>query len=161
MIIDHIGIVVPGLEAAVKKWEALFGYHINSDVVQNTRQRVRVVFLSKQNSLTIKLIEPSAADSPVSNLASKGGGLHHLCFRCSALDAEIALLQKGGARLLVPPQPGEAFNNNLIAFLLAGNNLNVELIDTTEKRGWRAGAAATAILGASRQGGHLSPGQPD
>lgn len=142
MIIDHIGVVVPDLEPALKQWETLFGYHRNSDIVQNTRQKVRVVFLSKQDSLTIKLIEPVAADSPVSQMAHKGGGLHHLCFRCPALDAEIPLLLQRGARLLVPPQPGEAFNHHPIAFILAGNNLNVELIDTAEKRGWGTGKVA-------------------
>jgi len=139
MVIDHIGIVVPDLQRAVDQWEKLFGYRRNSDIVHNTRQKVRVVFLSKQNSLTIKLIEPAAADSPVSPAARKGGGLHHLCFRCSALETEIPLLQERGARLLVPPQPGEAFKNHPIAFLLAGNNLNIELIDTAEKQGWGAG----------------------
>lgn len=142
MIIDHIGVVVPDLELALKQWETLFGYQRNSDIVQNTRQKVRVVFLTKENSLTVKLIEPAAADSPVSQMARKGGGLHHLCFRCPALEAEISQLLKRGARLLVPPQPGEAFNNHPIAFMLAGNNLNVELIDTTEKRGWGAGDVA-------------------
>jgi methylmalonyl-CoA/ethylmalonyl-CoA epimerase len=138
MILDHIGIVVPSLEKAVDQWESLFGYHRNSDIVLNTRQKVRVVFLSKKDSLTIKLIEPSAADSPVFQAARRGGGLHHLCFRCSGLHRELSVLEQRGARLIVPPQPGEAFNNHEIAFLLAGNNLNIELIDTSEKQGWRA-----------------------
>jgi methylmalonyl-CoA/ethylmalonyl-CoA epimerase len=136
MIIDHIGIVVPNLEQAVDQWEMLFGYRRNSDIVQNTRQKVRVVFLSRQNSMTVKLIEPSAADSPVCQAARKGGGLHHLCFRCDALQPEIVRLQQRGARLIVPPQPGEAFKNHPIAFLLAANSLNIELIDTPEKQGW-------------------------
>ena len=118
------------------QWEKLFGYRRNSDIVKNTRQKVRVVFLSKQNSLTIKLIEPSAADSPVFQFARTGGGLHHLCFRCDALQAEIPSLQQRGARLIVPPEPGEAFKNHPIAFLLAANKLNIELIDTSEKQGW-------------------------
>jgi methylmalonyl-CoA/ethylmalonyl-CoA epimerase len=128
MIIDHIGIVVPRLEQALGQWETLFGYHRNSDIVQNTRQKVRVVFLSKPNSVTIKLIEPSAADSPVSPFARTGGGLHHLCFQCGTLQTEIPRLQQRGARLIVPPQPGEAFKNHPIAFLLAANKLNIELI---------------------------------
>jgi hypothetical protein len=37
----------------------------------------------------------------------------------------------------VPPQPGEAFGNKDIAFFLANNNLNVELIDTLFKQGWQ------------------------
>ncbi|HOX57025.1 MAG TPA: VOC family protein [Candidatus Paceibacterota bacterium] len=150
MVIDHIGIVVPSLEKALPQWEALFGYRRNSDIVLNTRQKVRVVFLSRQDSLTVKLIEPSSPDSPVFQAARKGGGLHHLCFRCSGLPAELARLQSQGARLIVPPQPGEAFRNHPIAFLLAGNNLNIELIDTLEKQGW--GAA-----GPEASGGDVRP----
>ncbi len=138
MILDHIGIVVSSLEPALDQWELLFGYQRNSDIVLNTRQKVRVVFLSKPNSLTVKLVEPSAPDSPVFQFARKGGGLHHLCFKCSALEREIPRLQQQGARLIVPPQPGEAFRDHPIAFMLAGNHLNFELIDTSEKQGWGA-----------------------
>ncbi len=137
MTLDHIGIVVPILEKAVLQWQTLFGYHPRSDIVLNTRQKVKVVFLSKEDSLPVKLIEPSAPDSPVALAARKGGGLHHLCFRCPSVAAQIPLLQEGGARLLVPPQPGEAFNNRPIAFMLAGH-LSFELIDTSEKQGWDA-----------------------
>lgn len=136
MIIDHIGIVVRSLEDGIRQWQKLFGYRLCSDIVVNTRQKVRVAFLSRANSLTIKLLEPTGTDSPVSTLAVKGGGIHHICFRCVDLKTEIPLLKQRGARLLVSPQPGEAFNNREIAFLFAGNNLNIELIDTTEKAGW-------------------------
>ncbi len=136
MLIDHIGIVVRSLAEGVRQWETLFGYSKCSDTVLNTRQKVKVVFLSKSDSLTVKLIEPSEPDSPVFGFARKGGGLHHLCFRCSDLAVQIPVLTEQGAKLIVPPQPGEAFKNHDIAFLLAGNNLNVELIDTTEKQGW-------------------------
>jgi methylmalonyl-CoA/ethylmalonyl-CoA epimerase len=44
-------------------------------------------------------------------------------------------LNKEGLLTLVPPQPGEAFNNKNIAFLLARYGLNIELIDTDEKAG--------------------------
>jgi len=136
MIIDHIGIVVRSLEEGVEQWTSLFGYRKRTEIVLNTRQKVRVVFLSKDNSLTVKLIEPAAPDSPISAFARKGGGLHHLCFRCEDLAVSIPLLKDKGALLLVPPEPGEAFANKNIAFLMARNNLNVELIATTEKAGW-------------------------
>jgi methylmalonyl-CoA/ethylmalonyl-CoA epimerase len=44
-------------------------------------------------------------------------------------------LKGKGLLTLVPPQPGEAFNNHNIAFLLAKYGLNIELIDTEEKAG--------------------------
>jgi len=134
MVVDHVGIVVRSLEEGIQHWERLFGYKRSSTIVTNTRQKVKVVFLSKANSIAIKLIEPSEPDSPISAFARKGGGLHHLCFRCDDLESGIPALQEKGARLIVAPQPGEAFKNNDIAFLLAGN-LNVELIDTSEKEG--------------------------
>ncbi len=136
MVIDHIGIVVRALEQGIQEWEELFGYVRNSEIVTNTRQKVRVVFLTKENSITVKLLEPAGPDSPVASFARRGGGLHHICFRCDSLGEQIPLLKGQGARLLVPPQPGEAFRNHEIAFLFTDNNLNIELIDTTEKHSW-------------------------
>jgi methylmalonyl-CoA/ethylmalonyl-CoA epimerase len=136
MVIDHIGVVVRSLEHGVEQWQKLFGYRQNSGVVTNTRQKVKVTFLSKKNSLTVKLLEPVDETSPIFPFARKGGGLHHLCFRCDALSQTIPDLQKNGARFVVPPEPGEAFENNQIAFFLTENNLNVELIDTLQKAGW-------------------------
>lgn len=140
MVIDHIGIVVRSLEEAIQQWAALFGYRKNSDIVLNSRQKVRVVFLTKRGSVTIKLIEASEPDSPVSTMGKKGGGLHHLCFRCEDLNGQIGHLKANGAVLIVAPQPGEAFNNHNIAFLMARNALNIELIDTVEKQGWMTDA---------------------
>jgi len=136
MTIDHIGIVVRSLEQGIQQWETIFGYRKNTPIVLNTRQKVRVVFMVKKNSLTIKLIEASDSSSPVFSLARKGGGLHHLCFRCDDMSAAMPALKDKGAVFIVPPQPGEAFNNRDIAFFLAKNNLNIELIDTREKQGW-------------------------
>lgn len=137
MIVDHIGIVVRSLDDGIRQWEEMFGYKRNSDIALNTRQKVRVVFLSKRGSITIKLLEPSEDSSPVAMFARRGGGLHHLCFKCDDLKVQIPLLEGQDAKFLVPPQPGEAFNGKDIAFFLARNNLNVELIDTPEKKGWK------------------------
>lgn len=143
MVIDHIGIVVRSLERGTERWAQLFGYSVSSDTVVNIRQRVRVVFLSKSGSPTIKLLEPTGPDSPVFEFSRKGGGLHHLCFRCNDMEQTIHFLTDSGARLIVPPQPGEAFENHDIAFLWVESNLNIELIDTTEKTGWVAEPAVT------------------
>ena len=131
MVIDHIGIVVRSLENGIDRWERMFGYRRSSDIVTNTRQKVRVVFMSKESSIPVKLVEPTGEDSSVSFFARKGGGLHHLCFRCDKLETQIPILVEKGARCIVQPEPGEAFENNKIAFLFDGSNLNFELIDAT------------------------------
>ena len=135
MIIDHIGIVVKSIEKGVERWEKLFGYRRSTKTVLNSRQQVRVVFLEKKNSISIKLIEPADSTSPIYNLAKKGGGLHHLCFRCDDMVEELSRLQEEGLRVLAAPQPGEAFENENIAFVYAGQGLSVELIDTDKRAG--------------------------
>lgn len=133
MIIDHIAIVVRSLEQAIPLWEKAFGYSPMTSPVVNSRQHVRVVFLAKEGSITIKLVEPADASSPVSALAARGGGLHHLCFRCASLDDELLRLQQDGMIVVTAPQPGEAFDNEPIAFVYAGQGLNVELIESDKK----------------------------
>ncbi|HOJ07518.1 MAG: hypothetical protein HND40_00890 [Ignavibacteriota bacterium] len=133
MVVDHLGIVVKSIEKGIKYWEEVFGYKQMTEVVLNTRQKVRVVFLQKENSLLIKLIEPTDETSSVYRVALKGGGLHHLGFRCENINVEILKLKNLGLRVIANPQPGEAFENNQIAFLLGNQALNIELIDTDIK----------------------------
>jgi methylmalonyl-CoA/ethylmalonyl-CoA epimerase len=58
-----------------------------------------------------------------------------LCFRCDDIGKKVKELKTKDIKLLVPPQPGEAFNNHDIAFFWAKNKLNIELIDTDERAG--------------------------
>lgn len=133
MKIDHICFAVKNLQEGVIYWNNVFGYKQMTRIVTNTRQKVKVTFLCKEDSITIKLIEPLESNISLVNFVNRGGGFHHLCFKCDDLDDQLADLNKKGLLTLVPPQEGEAFNNNKIAFLLAKYALNIELIDTDEK----------------------------
>ena len=135
MKIDHICFAVKNLQDGIAYWERVFGYEQMTEMVENTLQKVKVVFLKKDESLLIKLIEPVEGNQSLLNFVNRGGGFHHLCFKCSDIDEKIVDLNNQGLLTLVPPQPGEAFNNNKIAFLLARYGLNIELIDTDEKAG--------------------------
>jgi methylmalonyl-CoA/ethylmalonyl-CoA epimerase len=133
MVVDHIGLVVKSIEEGISYWEKVFAYKQMTEIVVNTRQKVKVVFLTKENSLIIKLIEPTDETSPIYRIARKGGGLHHLAFRCKEINEEISRLKSLGLRVITNPEPGEAFENNQIAFLLGDQALNIELIDTDKK----------------------------
>jgi len=133
MNIDHIGIVVKSLKDGVEHWRKVFGYRQFTREVVNTRQKVKVVFLHKENSLPVKLVEPLDIQSPIYRFAKKGGGLHHLCFKCKNVNEELERMQALGLRILAPAQPGEAFGNENIAFVFARQGLNIELIDTAKR----------------------------
>lgn len=134
MIVDHICFAVKDIKKAIEDWTSAFGYRQMTEIVINSRQKVQVVFLEKENSITIKLIEPLPDNASVLNFVRKGGGFHHLCFKTEDdLDHSISELKTRGLISLVPPQPGEAFENENIAFLLTRFGINVELIATDRK----------------------------
>jgi len=133
MKIDHICFAVKNLEEGIAYWEDVFGYRQMTGMVQNSLQKVKVVFLSKEDSVLVKLIEPVEGNQSLINFVSRGGGFHHLCFRVEDMKGQLEKFKEKGLLTLVPPQPGEAFNNHDIAFLLARYGLNIELIDTDEK----------------------------
>jgi len=135
MKIDHICFAVKNISEGIAYWESVFGYRQMTEVIINSLQKVKVAFLNKEESVLIKLIEPLTDNQSLVNFVNKGGGFHHLCFRVEDMDKQISELKEKGLLMLVPPQPGEAFNNHDIAFMLARNGLNVELIDTSEKAG--------------------------
>lgn len=135
MKIDHICFAVKNVGEGIAYWENVFGYRQMTEVVQNSLQKVKVVFLCKEESVLVKLIEPVEDNQSLINFVNRGGGFHHLCFRVDDMENQISELKEKGLLMLVPPQPGEAFNNHDIAFMLARYGLNVELIDTDEKAG--------------------------
>lgn len=133
MKIDHICFAVADIEEGVNYWENIFGYKRMTKVVTNAVQKVKVVFLIREDSIMIKLIEPLPENQSLVNFVRRNGGFHHICFRCSNLNAKFEELKEKGLRVLSPPAPGEAFNNKNIAFMLAKYGINVELIDTEQK----------------------------
>ncbi|MBN2486829.1 MAG: VOC family protein [Bacteroidales bacterium] len=135
MVIDHIGIVVKSMDEGIAQWTNVFGYAQMTGKVVNTLQQVTVVFMKKEGSLPVKLLEPVSEKSPIYGFAARGGGIHHICFKTDNLDKTIDTFgqMKNEVRILVKPQPGEAFENENIAFALAKNNLNIELIDTDKR----------------------------
>lgn len=134
MILDHVGIVVKSLEEGMATWAEAFGYVAATEAVTNTRQKVRVVFLEKPGSTMVKLVQPTDESSTVFALARRGGGLHHLCFRDPDLYGALKTIEAAGGRTLVAPQPGEAFENEPIAFSYL-KGLAIEVIATEKKAG--------------------------
>ena len=124
MIIDHICFAVKNLEEAIAYWEEVYGYRQMTEVVENTRQRVKVCFMTKDGSATVKLIEPVEGNQSLQNFVNRGGGFHHVFFRCESISETMTDLTAKGLLTLVPPQPGEAFNNHDIAFLLGRYGMN-------------------------------------
>jgi len=113
--IDHIGIAVRSLDAAVAFYERTFDLRcLHREEVP--AQKVRTA-LFDLDGVCLELLEPTAPDSPVARfLAERGEGLHHLAFRTDNLTAQLAQAGGAGVRLL-NEQPIEGAAGRLVAFL--------------------------------------------
>lgn len=134
MQLDHICLAVRKIDRASVVLTTLLGYSAKTEKVENSRQQVVVQFFSKAGELDIKLIEPSHRQSPLVDFLKRGEGLHHLGYKVDDVTESLADLKEQGVRVTAEPQPGEAFDESLIAFAFLGSGLNIELIDTDKRR---------------------------
>jgi len=103
MTIDHICFAVKNLQEGIDYWNNVFGYSKMTEIITNSRQKVKVTFLQKEGSILIKLIEPIESNQSLVNFVNRGGGFHHICFRCSDMNGKLDELTSKGLLKLVPP----------------------------------------------------------
>lgn len=95
--IDHLGIAVPSLEAAIAAYEALgFRVEARHDV---PTERVRTAFLPVGES-HLELLEPTDDSSTVARFLEKRSGVHHVCVLVDDLDAALRAMKSRGVPLL-------------------------------------------------------------
>jgi methylmalonyl-CoA/ethylmalonyl-CoA epimerase len=97
--IDHVGIAVRDLEAAVEEYRAAFGLEpAHRERVED--QGVDEVLFAVGTSY-IQLLAATGPDTPVGRfLARRGEGIHHLGYRVDDLDAALAALKAAGVPLV-------------------------------------------------------------
>jgi methylmalonyl-CoA epimerase len=97
--LDHVGIAVRDLDAAILGYEERYGVKpLHRDVV--VEQGVEEAMLPVGGSF-VQLLMPLSDDSPVGRfLAQRGEGLHHVAFAVADIDAALAHLAAEGARLI-------------------------------------------------------------
>jgi LAO/AO transport system kinase len=114
-ILDHIGIAVKDLNAALAFYRDALGLEIEApeDVAS---QRVRAHFVPVGEA-KLELLEATAEDSPIAKYVDKRGpGLHHITLRVDDIEAALAQLKAHGARLIDEhPRPGA--EGSLVAFV--------------------------------------------
>ena len=128
--IDHIGIAVRDLDAAVAVWEATLGMrHVATEVVEG--EKVRVAKLAAGDDV-VELLEPMSDDSPISGfLARRGGGIHHICLEVDDIETTLARLKAAGLRL-IDEAPKRGAGGAKIAFVHPKSASGV-LIELSEK----------------------------
>ena len=113
--IDHIGIAVDDLEAAVERYRRAFGVEpTHRERVES--QGVEEVLFAVGTSF-IQLLGALGPQTPVGRfLVTHGPGVHHVAYRVDDVAAALEHLRTQGVRLIdETPRPGS--RNTTIAFV--------------------------------------------
>jgi methylmalonyl-CoA/ethylmalonyl-CoA epimerase len=97
--IDHIGVAVEDLDAAVELYAKSFEMALaHRETVES--QGVEAVLLDVGEG-HVELLRPLAADTPVGRfLAREGPGLHHVAYQVEDIDSTLERLTAAGLELI-------------------------------------------------------------
>ncbi|MEW5952738.1 MAG: methylmalonyl-CoA epimerase [Bacillota bacterium] len=97
--IDHLGIAVKDMEAAIKFYEQVLGVAVTkTEVVEE--QKVKVAFIPVGES-KVELLESTAPDGPVAKYIEKNGeGIQHIAFKVDNIEEALADLKAKGVKLI-------------------------------------------------------------
>ena len=113
--IDHVGVAVDDLDAAIALHEGTYGMALaHREVVEE--QGVEAVLLDVGVS-HVELLRPLQPDTAVGRfLASRGPGLHHVAYRVDDIEAALADLRDRGLRL-IDETPRVGIRDSRVAFV--------------------------------------------
>ena len=113
--LDHIGIAVESLDAALPVWEGILGLPLHG-TEEVAEQKVRTAFFPIGDT-EVELLESTDPEGPIGKfIANKGQGVHHLAFRVDDIDAALAELKAKGVRL-IDEKPRYGAGGARIAFI--------------------------------------------
>lgn len=113
--VDHVGIAVPDLEAAVERYRTAFGIEpTHRETIQD--QGVEEVMFAVGTSY-IQLLGALAPSTPVGRfLRRRGGGIHHVAYRVQDIRAALDRL-KDQQVPLVDEAPRRGSRGTTVAFV--------------------------------------------
>ncbi|MFO0416208.1 MAG: methylmalonyl-CoA epimerase [Pseudomonadota bacterium] len=127
--VDHIGIAVADLEAAIALYTTTTGASVTlrETVVE---QGVQLAFISTGGA-KLELLAPLNDSSTLAKfIAKRGPGLHHICYRVDDIESELSRLKASGATL-IDSTPRHGAGGARIAFISpkSFNGVLTELCD--------------------------------
>jgi methylmalonyl-CoA/ethylmalonyl-CoA epimerase len=130
--VDHIGVAVEDLDAAIALHERDYGMAlVHREVLDD--QGVEAVLLDVGEN-HVELLRPLGDDTPVGRfLAKRGPGLHHVAYQVEDVDSTLAQLRERGLRL-IDETPRAGIRGSRVAFLhpAASGGVLTEIVQPAE-----------------------------
>ena len=127
--IDHVGLAVKDIQAALKLFQNIFGAP-QAEIKTLPAQGARATLI-QVGQTRLELLEPLSEDTPIGRfIKNRGEGMHHLAFNVSDLAGKLNALEAEGVQL-VDKEPREGLSGS-IAFIHPRSVFGVltELVET-------------------------------
>ncbi len=127
--IDHIGIAVQDLEAALAPYVEGLGMEVDH-VEEVPSERVRIAMLPIGET-KLELLEPQDPESAIAKfIERKGQGIHHIALAVDDVEASLESLKAAGVSLIdEQPRPGAGGTRVAFAHPKGFNGVLVELVE--------------------------------
>jgi lactoylglutathione lyase/methylmalonyl-CoA/ethylmalonyl-CoA epimerase len=103
--VDHVVVAVKDLDAAVGRYEAIYGTPV-SDRSEAAQAGMKMAFFRFGDSY-VELVSNLGADGPIAKrLEDRGEGVHLIAMKVDDLEKTVAELREKGVRLVGDPGPG-------------------------------------------------------
>jgi methylmalonyl-CoA/ethylmalonyl-CoA epimerase len=105
--LNHIGIAVPDIEAAIAMYRDVFGVSNITEPKDLPPQGVTYAFVNLPSG-QVELIQPYGENSPIQKFLTRNpkGGQHHICFEVADIHKACAEMASRGMRVLSAPRIG-------------------------------------------------------
>lgn len=124
--LNHIGIVVPDLDAACALYRDTLGFKVSAPI-ELSDDGLRMAFVELDNT-RVELLMPTVDESPIADFLvghtvndylarNPAGGMHHVCYEVDDLGAATDALRDKGMRVLGDGQPRIGAHGKPILFL--------------------------------------------
>ncbi len=115
--INHIGIAVTDLEAAVETFRKIFQFEdVHRETVED--QKIEVASF-KVGHVLIELTFPTSPESPIAKFIERNGGkggLHHIAFESDNVATDLKRIEGEGVKL-IDKEPRLGAHDMMIAFM--------------------------------------------
>ena len=113
--INHIGIAVNSIDAALKLYTDVLGLQVKDiEVVEDQKAKTAIIPVGESK---IELIESTDPEGTISKfIERKGEGLHHLAFEVSDIQDALGVVANKGITL-IDEKPRNGVENSRISFL--------------------------------------------
>jgi methylmalonyl-CoA/ethylmalonyl-CoA epimerase len=130
--IDHVGVAVSDLDAAIGLYEGAFGMPVaHRETVES--QGVEAVLLDVGDG-HVELLRPLGPDTPVGKFVERNGeGLHHVAYAVDDIDAALERLKERGIEL-IDSEPRVGIRDSRVAFVhpKATGRVLTEIVEPAE-----------------------------